>query len=139
MLLLRNMEDRQRVKTIPLSAGCLDAGRCAGIRVSSGPQKVAKWQPFHFMYIVYILYSVSHDRFYIGQTSDFTDRLHRHNSGFEKSTAPYKPWILKLFIEKKSRDEAMILEKKLKNLNHERLVLFINKYSNHNAGQDDPA
>jgi putative endonuclease len=46
----------------------------------------------------------------------------------EKSTAPYKPWRMILFIEKVSRGEAMILERKLKNLNTEDLEKFIVKY-----------
>jgi putative endonuclease len=80
------------------------------------------------MYFVYILYSESHNRFYIGQTNDLSNRIFRHNSGFEKSTAPYKPWTLVGSIEKPSRSEAMILEKKLKNLNSKDLNAFINKY-----------
>ena len=30
-------------------------------------------------YFVYIHYSLGHDRYYIGQTNDLTDRLSRHN------------------------------------------------------------
>jgi putative endonuclease len=47
----------------------------------------------------------------------------------EKSTAPYIPWVKVLVIEKPTRSEAMILEKKLKNLNSEDLRKFITKYS----------
>ena len=85
-------------------------------------------QGFFYMYYVYILYSENHNRFYIGQTNDISNRLFRHNSGFEKSTAPYKPWTLVGSIEKHSRSEAMILEKKLKNLNSEDLKKFITKH-----------
>ncbi|MFL5730192.1 MAG: GIY-YIG nuclease family protein [Cytophagaceae bacterium] len=80
-------------------------------------------------YYVYILFSESHDRYYTGQTNDFENRLIRHNSGYEKSTSPYVPWTKMLVIEKKSRSEAMILEKKIKNLNRDRLKQFIEKYS----------
>jgi putative endonuclease len=79
-------------------------------------------------FFVYILYADAHRRYYIGQTSDVTIRLGRHNRGMEKSTAPYRPWRLILFIEKSSRGEAMILERKLKNLNTEDLEKFIVKY-----------
>jgi putative endonuclease len=80
-------------------------------------------------FYIYILYSQSHDRYYIGQTNDVTDRLRRHNNGFEKFTAPYGPWVLNCVIEKATRSEAIILEKKLKNLNKEKLKRFIVKYS----------
>jgi len=65
---------------------------------------------------VYILYTAEFNKFYIGQTADVDQRLLRHNSGSEKATLPYRPWVLKWFTEKPSRAEAMQLEKKLKNL-----------------------
>jgi putative endonuclease len=80
------------------------------------------------MFTVYILFSKSHNRFYIGQTSDLEQRIERHNSGSEKSTSPYLPWKVVCSINKNSRSEAMMLEKKLKNLNTEDLKTFINKY-----------
>ena len=80
------------------------------------------------MMVVYILYSPSFDRYYIGQTQDFQKRIERHNAGTETATSPYLPWQLVLTIEKQSRSEAFILERKLKNLSRERLLLFIKKY-----------
>ena len=80
------------------------------------------------MYYVYILYSDKGRRYYIGQTENLENRLKRHNSKLELSTSPYVPWELILTISKKSRSEAMILEKKLKNLNSEDLIKFIIKY-----------
>ena len=82
------------------------------------------------MYYVYILYSPIYDRYYIGQTKDFEGRLHRHNSKMEKSTAPFVPWEFVLKLSKPTRSEAMVLEKKLKNLNTEDLRKFISKYGN---------
>ena len=84
---------------------------------------------FFMNYFVYILYSESFDRFYIGQTKNVVIRLERHNSGREKSTAPYMPWLLVWFCEKPNRMEAMKLEKKLKNLSKARIWDFIKKYS----------
>ena len=80
------------------------------------------------MYFVYNIYSVSHHKYYIGQTNNFDLRIARHNAGTEKYTSAYKPWEKVLVIEKSSRSEAMILECKLKNLNRERLLQFIEKY-----------
>jgi putative endonuclease len=56
--------------------------------------------------------------------------LDYHNSGFVKSTKPFLPWQIVGFIEKPSRSEAVILERKLKNLNTEDLKKFILKYFN---------
>ncbi len=79
-------------------------------------------------YTVYINYSEKFDKYYIGQTENFKSRLLLHNSGLVQSTKPYIPWVNVLLIEKSSRSEAIILEKKLKNLNRERLISFIEKY-----------
>jgi putative endonuclease len=78
---------------------------------------------------VYILYSESYDIYYIGQTNNLPQRIERHNSGLEKFTSPYCPWVLKFSLEKATRGEAVVLESKLKNLNREKLLKFINKYS----------
>ncbi len=59
-------------------------------------------------YRVYILHSESANRYYIGQTNDIDDRLNRHNSGYEKATSPYKPWVLVISLQKESRSEAMV-------------------------------
>ena len=79
-------------------------------------------------YYVYILYSESAGKFYIGQTNNIQGRLERHNSGTENATRPYRPWVLKWYGVKSSRADAMFLERKLKNLSKERLNLFIEKY-----------
>ncbi|MDX2173557.1 MAG: GIY-YIG nuclease family protein [Bacteroidota bacterium] len=81
------------------------------------------------MFYVYILYSENFNRYYIGQTNNISNRLESHNSGYVLSTKPYLPWKLLLFLKKSTRSEAMILEKKLKNLNTEDLRKFITKYS----------
>ena len=89
-------------------------------------------------FFTYILYSPNFDKYYIGQTNDVDDRLTRHNSGSEKATHPYRPWKLIWFTQKTSRADAMILEKKLKNLSKERLKNFVVKYSlpDGSAGSD---
>lgn len=82
-----------------------------------------------FMYWVYVLFSDNFNRFYIGQTSNLSERLRRHNGGWEKSTSRFGPWRMVCKIRKDSRSEAMVLERKLKNLNTEDLNKFIAKYS----------
>ena len=79
-------------------------------------------------YYVYILYSEVQDKYYIGSTQDVTERLDRHNSGKEKYTSKYIPWNLVLSLEKETRSETYQLEIKIKNLNREKLLKFIEKY-----------
>ncbi|MBL7740028.1 MAG: GIY-YIG nuclease family protein [Chitinophagaceae bacterium] len=93
-----------------------------------GPDEISG--PFVLMcFFVYVLYSEAFDKFYVGQTNDIENRLARHNSGSVQATQPYRPWVLKWYVEKDSRAEAMKLEKKLKNLSKQKLIAFIQKYS----------
>ncbi len=66
------------------------------------------------MYYVYILYSPSHDRYYVGQTSDLSHRLSRHNAGLVTSTKGYVPWELVYYESYSSRSESMSRERKIK-------------------------
>ncbi|MFN2424768.1 MAG: GIY-YIG nuclease family protein [Cryomorphaceae bacterium] len=65
-------------------------------------------------YCVYILYSVSVDRYYVGQTSNLEDRLKRHNEGRSKYTKSGIPWTLKYKESFATRSDAMAKEKKIK-------------------------
>ena len=79
-------------------------------------------------YFVYILYSESIQKFYIGQTNDIDQRMKRHNYGLEKFTSKGVPWHLVWHTTKDNRSEAIVLERKLKNLSQKRLIRFIGKY-----------
>jgi len=87
-------------------------------------------------YFVYVLKSELFPRYYIGQTKNIEERISRHQAGVEKSTSPFRPWILVCSIIKKSRSEAMILERKLKNLNVPDLAKFIAKYGIASTGRE---
>ncbi len=63
---------------------------------------------------VYILYSETILRYYVGQTANIEIRLLRHNKGYVKSTKRGLPWKLIYKIEVLSRSEALILEFKIK-------------------------
>lgn len=65
-------------------------------------------------YSVYILYSEKFDRFYVGQTNNLENRFQRHNSGYVKSTKPYKPWKIVGQIDVDDRKSAVTLESKIK-------------------------
>ena len=67
---------------------------------------------------VYILYSPTYDKFYIGQTSDLPLRVHSHNNTFRSTfTSKFRPWELFWHIGVPSRSLAMEIEKYLKNKN----------------------
>jgi putative endonuclease len=63
---------------------------------------------------VYILWSESLQKFYVGSTNDLIDRLYRHNAGYEKYTSKGKPWKLIHEITCIDRKEAFNLEMKIK-------------------------
>jgi len=67
-------------------------------------------------------------KLYIGQARDLDERIMRHNAGRENYTSKGVPWELVWFTTKESRSEAIILERKLKNLKQLRLVKFMKKY-----------
>jgi putative endonuclease len=63
---------------------------------------------------VYILWSESLKKFYVGNTNDVIDRLFRHNAGYEKYTSKGTPRKLIHEIVCKDRKEAYNLEMKIK-------------------------
>ncbi len=61
-------------------------------------------------YYVYILYSASHDQYYIGHTENISDRLFRHNNSGSKSTKKAADWVVKYTEEFGSRSEAVLTQ-----------------------------
>ena len=66
------------------------------------------------MFFVYILYSRSLKKYYVGQTNDLERRLIEHNSGQTIYSSRGIPWELVCQEEKTSRSDAMQLEMKIK-------------------------
>ena len=79
-------------------------------------------------FYVYIIYSKSTASLYKGQTNNLVGRISRHNNGYEASTSRGRPWQLVWYCIKDTRREALLLEKKLKNLSVNRIKSFIDKY-----------
>jgi putative endonuclease len=67
------------------------------------------------MFTVYVLYSPSYNKIYIGFTSDLENRLRSHNMFASKGwTIKFRPWEI-LFTENfETKTEAMKREKQLK-------------------------
>jgi putative endonuclease len=75
-------------------------------------------------HFVYILYSASADRYYVGQSEDPEARLHYHNNPLEnrKFTAKGRPWIIKLSVALDSKAHAMALETFLKRMKSRQFI-----------------
>jgi putative endonuclease len=70
---------------------------------------------FFDMYTVYVLYSESYNKIYIGFTSDLKARLLSHNELATKGwTIKYRPWKLIYSEEYQDKKDAMKREKELK-------------------------
>ena len=68
------------------------------------------------MYTVYILYSLSADRFYIGHTGEsLNERIRNHLSNHHGFTAKAKDWELVHFENYESKSEAYAREIEIKN------------------------
>jgi putative endonuclease len=65
-------------------------------------------------YYVYILYSESLERYYVGQSSNIESRLYRHNRGMVNSTRRGTPWKLLHYELIESRSKAMNKESEIK-------------------------
>ena len=75
------------------------------------------WVAFLFlaMFTTYVLYSPSHDKIYIGFTSDLKGRIDSHNIYAKKGwTIKFRPWELVYFEEHGTKAMAMKREKQLK-------------------------
>ncbi len=82
------------------------------------------------MYFVYVLFSEGFGKHYTGQTNNIKRRLALHNEGKVKSSRPYMPYRVVCLIRKDTRAEALILERKIKNLKSgKRFRAFIKKYN----------
>ncbi|NND62838.1 MAG: GIY-YIG nuclease family protein [Flavobacteriaceae bacterium] len=66
------------------------------------------------MFYVYILFSESFNRYYIGMTERINERLLEHNTGKMQSTKPYVPWKLVYHELFGNRKEARDREKYFK-------------------------
>ncbi len=66
------------------------------------------------MYSVYILQSISSDRFYVGSTHDIETRLRKHNAGHSLATKAYRPWVLVYREDFPTRTDALKREYEIK-------------------------
>ena len=80
------------------------------------------------MFTVYAINNVSHKYIYVGLTSDLEARILRYNSGYEKTTKPYRPFELIYSETAKTRALARKREKDFKSTTGKRFFYnLINK------------
>jgi len=83
------------------------------------------------MHWVYILYSKSLDRFYVGETFlSPEERLIQHNTNYypDKFTKAGKPWMLFFKIKCESEINAKEIEKHIKNMKSKKYINDLVKY-----------
>jgi putative endonuclease len=77
-------------------------------------------------YYVYAISSQSRNYIYVGLTNNIDRRFFDHNSGYNKTTKPYKPFKLIYTKEFATRSEARIHEKYLKTSAGRRFLKSLN-------------
>ena len=75
------------------------------------------------MFVVYILYSKSFDRYYVGYTNDLERRISEHNRKKGKFTDAGIPWVVVYFELYKTKKEAMAREKLIKSRKSKTFIL----------------
>ncbi len=78
------------------------------------------------MHYLYILYSNSIDRYYIGESRDVDERLVQHNDGIFKGsyTKQATDWIFKLILECKDISHARRVEAYLKRKKSRKYIIY---------------
>jgi putative endonuclease len=83
------------------------------------------------MYYVYAISSLERNYIYVGLTNNIDRRFIEHNSGKNKTTKPYSPFVLIYVEECSTRIEARIKEKYFKSgIGKEKLRIIRDNYSN---------
>ena len=82
------------------------------------------------VYYVYVLYSPSLDRYYIGQTEDLEIRLRQHQTGQYKGTFTHQSndWVLFHSIECPSRSVALKIETHIKRMKSKTYLKNLHQY-----------
>jgi putative endonuclease len=80
-------------------------------------------------YYVYILYSQSRDRYYIGYSQNPEERLLEHNAGATTSTRTGIPWKIEYKEECEDKTSAIRRENKIKKMKSRKYIERLISYS----------
>ena len=73
-------------------------------------------------YYIYILFSASKDKFYVGASEDINKRLVRHNAGATPSTKSGRPWKIVYSEEYDNKSDAICRELKIKKMKSRKYI-----------------
>jgi putative endonuclease len=65
-------------------------------------------------YVVYVLYSIRHDKIYIGFTGNLINRIYWHNNDYKGYTKNFRPWNVAHVEFFNTKSQAIKREKQLK-------------------------
>ena len=81
-----------------------------------------------FMFYVYILKSLTTEKYYVGQTQNLEERIIRHNTNQSNFTKNKGPWELVYFKQYPTRAEAMNEEARIKSMKSRKYIENLIKY-----------
>ena len=77
------------------------------------------------IFFVYIIYSASLNRYYVGSTGQLDDRLYRHRNSGSKSTKKAKDWTLKYTESFDTYAQAVAREMHIKKMKSRSYIEFL--------------
>jgi len=94
------------------------------VRTQYSPPKPRKFSGFFiYMHFLYIIYSQSLNKFYVGSTSDdLNERLRKHNSNYKGFTGGKGDWEIKYLETLNTKKEALAREKAIKSWKSRKLI-----------------
>jgi putative endonuclease len=76
----------------------------------------------------YILYSAQLDKYYIGETTDLSNRIEMHNIGFSSFTSKVNDWKLYLAIKCTDRPLALKIEAHIKRMKSRKYIENLKRF-----------
>ncbi|MEA1896411.1 MAG: GIY-YIG nuclease family protein [Bacteroidota bacterium] len=73
-------------------------------------------------FFIYIIYSESRDKYYVGYTQDIEIRVEKHNAGATPSTRPGSPWIFVYSEEYNEKSVAIKREIEIKKMKSRKYI-----------------
>ena len=76
------------------------------------------------MHFIYIIYTPTFDKYYVGESIDPTERVLQHNKGLYKgaSTSYATDWMLKLTLSVATKEEALKIERFIKSMKSKKFI-----------------
>ena len=74
------------------------------------------------MFFVYILFSESRNKYYVGSSADPHSRLRKHNTNHEGFTGRTGDWEIKYMEPFNTKEEALKREKQIKNWKSRQMI-----------------